>query len=210
MEKEQCKGCGEDHYIVNRTKMLCDDCNYLRLHGETRFERESRKNLQYQEKSNKKQIERQKNQPPKIYKIKQSTKKNAKKDDLVAKAKLRVTMKALEEDMYYCWGCGEGSTGLDKSHIVSEKHRKDLAAEDENLNLFCRDCHMDWESGDITKMVQLHTFEKDMYYLKENDQIRFGIIVGKMEEYIRKMEGITNIQQLPVFKKIKNILQKIC
>lgn len=33
LKKGICSECGHDTVIVNRTRMLCDGCNYRRLHG---------------------------------------------------------------------------------------------------------------------------------------------------------------------------------
>jgi 5-methylcytosine-specific restriction endonuclease McrA len=189
MEKKICKGCGENHYLVNLTKQLCDNCNYFRLHGQTRQEREGKKHQEWLERGMAKQASKQSLKQPKVYTIKTATKKEANNLVKLVELKKKITLKAIQEDMYFCWGCGKGEEGLDKSHILSVKQRKDLELDEDNINLFCRKCHVIWESGDVEKMVGLDTIEKDLAYIGEKDSGKLSVLMGKVEDYVTKNQG---------------------
>lgn len=188
MEKEQCNGCETDKYIVNRKRMLCDDCNHFRIHGETKQQTQIKQQQKYQEKYQAKQLNKPivtkvyEFKPKKNYVIKQSTKKEEVQKNLLSLVKKKIRKEAIDSDTYYCWGCGDGSQDLDCSHILSVKQRKDLELEQENMNLFCRDCHNAWESWDITKMQKLFTFQKDLLYIKEKDDRVYQKILIKIQE----------------------------
>lgn len=167
--KEFCKGCQSDQYIVNRTKMLCQRCNHFRLHKETPEETLIKQNQKY--------LERLKEKPYKP--IKSVTKKQSRVNNLLSELKLDIRKQAQQEDMYYCWGCGKGGVDLDCSHILSVKQREDLELDRENINLFCRDCHNNWESWVYSRMSKLLTFEKDLEYIKRKDNTTYQRILLK-------------------------------
>lgn len=200
--KERCNECKKESYIVNRKRMLCDDCNHFRLHGETKQETLYKQNQKYQFKQQQKPL---KSKPQKQNTIKNLSKKETLQKQHLSHLKQDIRKEAIDSDNYYCWGCGVGGQDLDCSHILSVGQRKDLELEKENINLFCRTCHEKWESWDIKKMLSLNTFVKDIEYVKEKDLQRFYKIESKLKEC--EYEELNEIQKQNLkFLKIKQIL----
>ncbi len=175
-----CKYCNKP--VVNRKYELCIEHNFERLHnGVSRAQVYSSRVKEREEIKTPKLI-RAKYKP-----LKQQTTTEAETKKKLHELKASIEQKAINEGLYYCWGCGKGGIALDKSHILSVKQRKDLELDEMNINLFCRDCHMAWESGDIEKMIVLESFEKDMIYLLNKDQKRYNKILLLIEEYGEKV-----------------------
>lgn len=170
---EICVQCNKKP-IVNKKYKICDDCNYFRLHGKTKFEVA---------------VEKESRKVKKSYYIKRTTVKNLENKKELSKVKVEFEEHKVLNNEYYCEGCGNAPGGLDKSHILSIKQREDLQLDKKNLNLFCRDCHLDWESNDIERMVNLNCFESNLKYIKENDIIRYNKLITKIEEYLEKNES---------------------
>lgn len=210
----KCNNCDQHKPIVNKKYNLCDDCNFARLHqGKTRGE-------VYKERADKKFAEQitsdsvkkfgirlrpslKINSKPKA--VKQQTEKQKIRQTLLSQLKREIEEKAVQENKYYCWGCGTSGIGLDKSHILSVKHRKDLELEEKNINLFCRKCHSDWESGDILRMLNLNSFEEDLMFIKQNDSGRYNKIFDTIEYLLIHRELYSNYsQQLEKAEKIYN------
>jgi hypothetical protein len=61
-----------------------------------------------------------------------------------------------------------------------------LQLDKENINLFCRTCHDVWGDGDISKMLKLNSFKKDVEYILMNDNERFEKIMTKL----RSLENV--------------------
>lgn len=179
-----CSKCEKQKFIVNKKYNLCDDCNYYRLNGKTKQE-------VYQERASQK--------PKKTYQIKKSPLKNNSKVKIqtqkekqvknkLSQLKNQIREKAILENKYFCWGCGKGGVQLDCSHILSVGQRKDLELQEENINLFCRDCHSAWESNNVVKMSSLLTFKKDLDYIKEKDERRYNKLFSQIEDVLS--EGV--------------------
>jgi hypothetical protein len=161
---------------------LCNDCNYERLHNGA-----SRAQI-YKDKIK----EREEIKTPRLIRTKYKPLKQQTTNEVEIKKKLHelknsIEQKAIDNGVHYCWGCGKGGVSLDKSHILSVKQRKDLELDENNINLFCRDCHMIWESGSIEKMIVLNTFENDLLYIQKHDKKRYNKILLMIEEYSEKM-----------------------
>lgn len=184
----QCSKCQQNRPIVNIRRQLCSECNFERLHnGASRAEI-------YKERVQQR-VESKVPRKKKLQSIGQSLKEKQIKEQL-ATLKQAIEQQAIDEGRYYCWGCGKSSTGLDKSHILSVKQRKDLELEKENINLFCRKCHNDWESGSIEKMLSLNTFEKDFEYIMQHDSTRFNAILLKIEDFAAYVFGGSVIREV--------------
>ena len=182
MNQEICNNCNKLKYIVNRKNMQCQDCNHFRLHNETIQETQNRKSKQYQEKA-KLKVPKVQTTPKKIYKLKQSTSKQSLLNQKLSEVKNEIEMEAIQNDMYFCQGCGKGG-GLDKSHILSIRQRKDLELIKENIDLLCRDCHMDWESSDILKILKLDCLERYFEYIEREDSETLMKLVVKLDEFL--------------------------
>lgn len=178
---EVCKQCKKNHHIVNKKYQLCDDCNYKRLH-----KGKSKQEIFLEKKKNKptlyKKVQQFKNKKP----IKQQTIKQSNRQIELSRLKFEIELEAKQHNNYFCWGCGVSVPHLDKSHILSIGKRKDLELEKDNINLFCRSCHQDWESGDIEKMGGLESFHKDMNYIKNNDRNRYNQLFSLIEQYLNE------------------------
>lgn len=180
--------------VVNKKHGLCQKHNYIRMHGRSQEEVYA---------------ERSASRPKKIYKIKtyapprQQTSKERAVKSALSEVKSSIELKAIHDNMYYCWGCGISHPGLDKSHILAVGKRKDLELDPDNMNLFCRDCHRAWESGDIRRMIALLTFEKDLRYILYNDEGYYGVIISKIHHYLRWNQYTEN----ETVRKCQNILK---
>lgn len=190
-----CSKCHKDKPIVNKKYNLCDDCNYERLHrGQSKGEVYSaRAALRLK----------------KVYQLKRSTKpiRQQTKGEQIIKGKLstvktNIELEAVQNDLYYCKGCGYSHPGLDKSHILSVKQRKDLELEKENIDLLCRECHMDWESWDILRMGNLNCFERYVEYISRMDNETYNKITTKIEEYM-----LWEPAENETVRRFKNILK---
>jgi 5-methylcytosine-specific restriction endonuclease McrA len=122
-EKYQiCNGCGKHRYITNRTKCLCDDCNYKRLHnGKSRFEVRA---------------ERSKAKKPKLR---------------PATGELALFKEIWVERPHICTHCGkrllEPLKPIYFSHIKSKGAYPELRLVKSNIELTCEDCHTKYEFG---------------------------------------------------------------
>lgn len=127
-----CSKCGELKYIVNRTKILCDDCNFKRLHdGLSRF--------QYKALNGKikpcKEVKRRK--------IKRKKKAPTGERELFAKI--------WKERKHICTHCGlqlpEPMRSFYFSHIKSKGAFPELRLVESNIELVCLQCHQQYEFG---------------------------------------------------------------
>lgn len=196
-----CSSCKQSKPVVNKKYILCDDCNYMRLH-------DGKSKVEVMREKASTQIAK----APKIYQFKNkkqlSSRQRTQKQQVVDKAlqslKESIRLDAKQDGEYYCKGCGRSEKHLDCSHILSVKHRKDLELVRENINLFCRTCHIDWESNDIVKMLKLHSFEKDLQYMKENDPGRYNKLLDAI------IYLVTHIDVLEVPSQIQIKAYSIC
>lgn len=182
IEKEQCRQCGNDSYIENRTRMLCKECNHIRIHGETIQEKQRRKAQEYAEKRKAKGGSKKVNQI--------SDKQKSINKEMTAMKK-GISLAVISKDGYeQCAGCMRTDEHLDKSHILSVKQRPDLQLDPRNIELLCRKCHEKWESGDILQMSSLLCFQKDMRYIFDMDGTKFQKIMFKLEDSKDKIQRI--------------------
>jgi len=179
---EPCSKCLKSKPIENRSKWLCSDCNFERLHNGV-----SRAQVYKERASERVEAKVPRTIRAKFKPIKQQTSNEAETKKKLHELKLLIEQKAINNGVYYCWGCGKSEGGLDKSHILSVKQRKDLELDENNIDLFCRTCHESWESGIIEKMIILNTFESDLLYIQKHDSKRYNKILLMIENYSERM-----------------------
>lgn len=172
-----CTGCHKPKPIVNKKYRVCEDCNYLRIHGTTKREVA---------------IQKAKSRVPKLPKsrvVSSKAKATKSKDIQLYALKVFIRAQAIENDKYECCGCHANGniTRLDCSHILSAKQRPDLELVKENIQLLCRDCHNTWESWDPEKMQKLFCFWQNVEYLFTNDVNRFYRLFNKMSEDLQNI-----------------------
>jgi len=185
-QKEKCKGCGFDKYIANRTHMLCDDCNQMRLHGGNRATVERNKYSKRMELLSEKRKTSQV-QAKTIKKTKKQTSIDGKYSDVVAELK--------QEREAFCETCGHTHKPLSVSHTISRKRCKeigriDLITDKENLVIECFEaptsnptaCHNIWEVQLLKKYQDINPdmLKKRLQFVKENDQQLFKILIDKL------------------------------
>jgi hypothetical protein len=115
--------------------------------------------------------------------IKQKSTKQTVRQQELSTLKKTIEVEALQNNEYYCWGCGQAKGGLDKSHILSVGQRKDLELLKENINLFCRTCHQTWEGGIIHKMITLNSFKKDLLFIQQYDRNRYNQLKTLIDDF---------------------------
>jgi len=141
-EEKECQGEGcESHFIENRKYWLCKDCNYIRIHGISRFEAI---------------LKKEKQKPKAIYKIKRkpikTSKKRPKQKFKKSTGEYKVFLEIWEERDHICTNC---KMNLDRfvdeetgnpypmlfSHIKSKGAYPELRLVKSNVNLECMECH---------------------------------------------------------------------
>jgi hypothetical protein len=181
IEKEQCRQCSNEAYIENRTRMLCKECNHIRIHGETIKERAIRKGKEYAERKKQKGA-------TKIPQV--SSKQKGINKEMTAMKQMVSNQAQSENGFEQCAGCMRTDIKPDKSHILSVKQRPDLQLDYRNIELLCRKCHEKWESGDILQMSSLLCFQKDMRFIFDMDGTKFQKIMFKLEDNKEKVQRI--------------------
>ena len=181
-----CNHCQQNKPIVNKKYNLCDDCNYMRLHkGKSKAEVAQEKAQQkLSQQITQGVVKKLGIKKYKLKPIKQLTEQERERKKQLSEVKSEIEIDAQQDGRYYCWGCDKGGVALDKSHILSVRQRKDLELEKENINLFCRDCHVDWEGGSIHKMAALNTFEKDLLYIRSKDRGRYNKLKLLIDDFV--------------------------
>ena len=154
-----CSNCGKTGPLASAHYKLCPKCNQERLTANKPV--------------------KEKKKPATTYKpIKQVTSKEAAFKKELNKVKAEIEEDAIHAGKYFCEGCGRGDGGLDKSHIISLRRRKDLGLIKRNIRLLCRSCHEKWESRDLSKMAELICFNDDLQYIKENDNEWYHLLIN--------------------------------
>lgn len=145
-----CSVCGSK-YIVNKKYNLCSNCNYIRLHGESRFDTEIRK-------ASKKRLEH------KIYKKGYNSINIERKRVLTLQKDRETYYKVFVSNPNLCQECGVSLNSVFEdeqgkilnvwqySHIISKAAAPHLRHNYKNLQRLCFSCHQQWEFGDRTQM----------------------------------------------------------
>lgn len=115
-----CSCCGERRFIVNRTHILCEECNYKRLHGG----------------KNRLEVQREKPRTPKYRKPTGEL------------ALFRQIWANREHRCVHCGAVlPDPPRASYFSHIHSKGARPDLRLDPSNIELVCTDCHQKYEFG---------------------------------------------------------------
>lgn len=140
--------------------------------------------------------------------IKQVSEKQKQINEQLKKIKDEVTEYAINTNSHYCVGCGITALTLDRSHILSVKHRPDLQLCKSNIQLLCRKCHVIHESNNIEKMINLNCISETFEYIYKNDSERFQKLFHKLLDYYEKVKypsvlklitKIENFEQIEIF-----------
>lgn len=202
-----CSGCGLNKPIQNKKYNLCSDCVFKKSHnGQSRQEVYS---------------ERSVNKPQKVYvfkrslkPIKQQTAKEAVVKKRLSDVKKEIEEEAIQNDEYYCKGCGVSHMGLDKSHLLSIGQYKHLELIRRNIQLLCRKCHIIWEGRNLAEMIQLHCFFDNMLIIKDLDVVAYNMLVTKLIEYLKclseKQRNVLSVERPDLSSFLDHIsVQKI-
>lgn len=202
-----CSNCKTNKPIVNKKYNLCGDCVFEKNHGgQTRAQVYGARlaaKRETEEPSPKYWVSKKK---PK--RIKQQTKKEEGIKSALLTLKTEIDMDNVLDGTYYCRGCGKSYVGLDKSHILSVKQRKDLELLKSNMQLMCRTCHMAWESWNVVQMGKLICFEENMQFIFLQDRETFQKIMTKIDDYLL-WEPAEN-QLVITLKKVRKNFENCC
>jgi hypothetical protein len=182
-----CSECGLVKPIVNRKRMLCDDCNFTRLHhGKTKVEvykerhdkKEKKKFTQVKESNSLDKI-------PLVRKTRKAIRKISSKKSVVEK-ELRIVYRKIDQERDpVCEACGRGDRPLSHSHLLSQYFRHDLITEEENIRLHCfgnyNYCHEKWERGAPVDLIEMNDFKENLEYIREVDRGAYNKIVANFE-----------------------------
>lgn len=191
-----CSNCDKDLPIVNKKYNLCPNCNSIRLTGKSMAERQAESSSNYRQKyvtnfrkkvteETDEEVEKQffrrigKSSKP----IKQQTTKEAGIKSQLSDLKKEIELEAVQNNEYYCKGCGKAHVGLDKSHILSIGQFKLYELLKENIQLMCRECHRIWESGTIEEQMNLHCFVDNLRFIFTKEPLVYQKFVTRIEEY---------------------------
>jgi 5-methylcytosine-specific restriction endonuclease McrA len=198
-----CNNCNTNYPIVNKKYSLCANCNSIRLSGKSIQERQAESATKYRQKAFQRFREKVTEETDNVtnnrgkcdkmsYKnvsvsanrkpIRQQTKKEAGVKSELLKLKNEIRLEAIQNDEYYCKGCGK-AVGLDCSHILSVGKYKHLELIRDNVQLLCRQDHQIWESGTIQQQIKLHCFIDNLQFIYLHDPFAHQRFITRLEEY---------------------------
>jgi hypothetical protein len=190
-----CNHCTKNKPIVNLKYGICSNCNSIRLTGKSLTERQADSSQKYLNKAkerfrNKVREETDLQISPKIYPIRRSakpirqqTKKEAGIKSQLSAVKKDIELEAVQNNEYFCKGCGKSHVGLDKSHILSVGQYKQYELFKANMQLMCRDCHKIWESGTIEEQMGLLCFVDNLQFIFTLEPLVHQKFITRIEEY---------------------------
>lgn len=183
-----CSNCDKNLPIVNKKYELCNNCNSIRLTGKSLVERQVESSSKYREKyvtNFRNKVTREttnlvtNNRKP----IRRQTAKESVVKSQLSNLKKDIELEAVQNNEYYCKGCGVSHVGLDKSHILSVGQFKALELIKNNIQLLCRSCHSIWESGTIEQQMKLNCFIDNLHFIYTQDQVSYRKFITRIEEY---------------------------
>ena len=179
---DNCKKCGEEKPIVNKKYYLCNDCNHIRLHGESYEEKQKKKEFKNRHKlTTADKLKPKKNKKP----LKQRTDKQKEYEEKLRKSYEEFDQIMIDNDSWYCRGCGKAEN-LSHSHIIRQSWCKNnnleyLCFDHRNITLHClSSCHQKWESGVIEWMVQLNDFWYNLEFIRTISEQEYQKIYQKL------------------------------
>lgn len=222
-----CKECERNLPLVNKKYELCENCNSIRLTGKSLQERSQESSQKYRQKALdrfRQKVTRETNEYtltgirsfktakkiPSGYKpIKQQTSKEAGIKKLLSDLKKEIDLEEVQNNTYFCKGCGCSQVGLDKSHILSVGQYKHLELVKANMQLMCRKCHTLWESGAIEEKIALHCFIDNVMFIYHNDQEAYRKIITKVEDYRVWLIQDQDKEKIKAIEELFGILKNI-
>lgn len=196
-----CSGCNKNKPVVNVKYGLCADCNSIRLTGKTLTERQAESSQKYRQKafdrfrqkvtqetddytqSGIRSFKTAKKSPIGYRQIRQQTKKEAGIKSQLSAVKKDIELEAVQNNEYFCKGCGNSHVGLDKSHILSVGQFKQYELLKANIQLMCRNCHMIWESGTIEEQMKLLCFVDNLRFIFTLELLVHQKFITRIEDY---------------------------
>lgn len=197
-----CPDCSHVYPIAKSERTNpCPNCASIEKTGKSLKEIAREKSRASLEKSRLKSQERQAKKPKAAYKIPKFSAKGAKQSKAVAATKKELTEAALDGSFCQCEGCGGFFDTIDRSHKIPLSKSSELAAMPGNIRLFCRECHLRWESTNAVQMIELNCFVSDMEFLLDFDPERFWKIHFRLvDEY--------NVRPTPKLGRVISELEK--
>ena len=198
-----CPTCKEPIRIApSKRVQVCKNCLSIARTGKSIKEIAREKHRESMERSRLKAIEKERLKPKAVRAMAKFSAKGAKQALEITKTKIELTEAALDGGFFFFEGCGGFFDTIDRSHKIPLSRSSELAAIPGNIRLFCRACHIRWESSNALQMIELRCFVEDMAYLLDNDPERFWKIhfrlvdeylvrpTPKLGSMISKLEGL--------------------
>lgn len=184
---EKCNICNHEWIpSASKRKGRCPNCEHIERHGITLFESERRKRQETADKMRERSIQKQKDKPVVQHKINKVSKKQAVRNQKLKKVKDELKTDGLDGEFVECEGCGNYFDTIDASHTVGIPHNQGLILVKANMRRYCRQCHMDWESGLPEKLILLKCFMEDMEFLYHNHEEKFWKLYYKFADQPEK------------------------
>lgn len=173
---DNCRSCNKERLIVNKRHCLCNQCNYIRLHGDNKPKVYTLKRTPL-----KRSFKRVKKISSSNIKYRMSDGGLVTQNEINEKYKQACEEIKLERESI-CQGLGRSDLPLSFSHTISRARCKsigkaDLIWDKNNIELesfeapssFPKAAHNIWESGSIEQKMSLLNFSRKVEYIKNHD-----------------------------------------
>ena len=171
-------------FAPSKRVQVCKNCQSVAKTGKSLKEIAREKSRASLERSRLKSQEKQKQKVRLPAALAKFSKKGKRQALQIAATKNKMKREALDGDHVACEGCGNFFDTIDASHKIPLSKSSELAAMPGNIRLFCRGCHLRWESTNAAQMIELNCLVEDMQFLLDFDPERFWKIHFRLvDEY---------------------------